>query len=122
MFKYVDDAGRTHRVTAADVNAYIREKGGEKITAKFFRTWAASLRCLTALAALEPPRTKTEAKRVVAQTIKEVAEHLGHTPSVCRASYVHPRVIEKFVAGTLKKSGSTRAAERELVRLVSGAA
>jgi DNA topoisomerase-1 len=122
VFKYVDDAGRTHRVTAADVNAYIREKGGEKITAKFFRTWAASLRCLTALAALEPPRTKTEAKRVVAQTIKEVAEHLGHTPSVCRASYVHPRVIEKFVAGTLKKSGSTRAAERELVRLVSGAA
>jgi DNA topoisomerase-1 len=119
VFEYKDEVGKVRRITAADVNEYIRAQGGEPITAKFFRTWAASLRCLTALAALETPRTKSEAKRVVNACIKDVAQHLGHTPSVCRASYVHPRVIENFVEGKLTAVGGTRAAERALLKLVS---
>jgi len=64
---------------------------------------------------------------VVAQVVKEVAQHLGHTPAVCRASYVHPRVIETFLAGELAErgAGSARAgawpptAEKAFVRLIS---
>jgi DNA topoisomerase-1 len=28
-----------------------------------------------------------------------VAEHLGNTPTVCRSSYIHPAVIERYCQG-----------------------
>ena len=33
--------------------------------------------------------------------METVAEHLGNTPAVCRASYVHPKIIDTFNDGTL---------------------
>jgi DNA topoisomerase-1 len=120
VFKY-KDGERVRRVTAADVNEYIRRRGGEPITAKYFRTWAASLECLTRLAASPCPNSATAGKRAVACVIKEVAQKLGHTPTVCRQSYVHPRVIERFMAGALGRRGlrSPRAAERAFVSLLA---
>lgn len=37
--------------------------------------------------------------RVVARAVREVSEYLGNTPTVCRASYIDPRVIELYEAG-----------------------
>jgi DNA topoisomerase IB len=31
----------------------------------------------------------------------EVAQKLGNTPTICRKSYVHPVVIESYLAGEL---------------------
>ena len=31
--------------------------------------------------------------------MKEVAHYLGNTPAVCRASYVDPRVVDRYRAG-----------------------
>jgi DNA topoisomerase-1 len=122
VFKYRDqDGGRVRRVSAADVNDYIRSRGGEPITAKYFRTWAASLKCLTRLAAAPSPSSMSAGKRTVAGVVKEVAQELGHTPTVCRQSYVHPRVIERFMQGSLGRRGlrSTRAAERAFITLLA---
>jgi DNA topoisomerase IB len=33
---------------------------------------------------------------VVAQVMREVAEELGNTPAVARASYVDPRIVDEF--------------------------
>ena len=41
----------------------------------------------------------TSRKRVVSTVVKDVAEALGNTPAVCRASYIDPRVIERFLNG-----------------------
>jgi DNA topoisomerase-1 len=41
----------------------------------------------------------TSRKRVVSSVVKEVAEALGNTPAVCRASYIDPRVIDRFLNG-----------------------
>jgi DNA topoisomerase-1 len=38
---------------------------------------------------------------MVVASIKLVASRLGNTPAVCRASYVHPAIIESYVAGEL---------------------
>jgi len=35
----------------------------------------------------------------VARVVREVAEYLGNTPAVARASYVDPRVIEEYERG-----------------------
>ena len=121
VFKYLDDRGHARRVTSVDVNEYIRRRGGEPITAKYFRTWAASLACLARLAAEEPPQSMTAGKRVVREVVKDVAQHLGHTPAVCRASYVHPRVIERFLAGELtdRAARTPRGAEKAFVELIA---
>jgi DNA topoisomerase-1 len=31
--------------------------------------------------------------------VKEVAEALGNTPAVCRASYIDPRIVDRFLNG-----------------------
>jgi DNA topoisomerase-1 len=33
------------------------------------------------------------------KAVKTVAAYLGNTPSVCRASYIDPRVVDRFQAG-----------------------
>ena len=39
-------------------------------------------------------------KRAVARTVREVADYLGNTPAVARASYIDPRLFERFEDGT----------------------
>ena len=43
--------------------------------------------------------TKTGRKRAVVRAIKEVAHYLGNTPAVARASYIDPRVFDRFNDG-----------------------
>ena len=40
-----------------------------------------------------------QAKKNVVRAVRQVAEHLGNTPAVCRSSYVHPKVFECYAAG-----------------------
>ena len=108
LFQYVDAEGERHGVDSADVNEYLREITGEHYTAKDFRTWAGSVLACCQLQALEPFATETEAKRNVVQAIAQVASRLGNTASVCRKCYVHPEVLEAYLAGQisrLKKAG-----------------
>jgi DNA topoisomerase I len=93
------DGGAWAEVHPADVNAYIKEHTGGEFTAKDFRTWNATVLAAVALAAAGDARTQAQRKRAVSGAIKTVAGYLGNTPAVCRASYVDPRVIDRFQAG-----------------------
>jgi DNA topoisomerase I len=47
-------------------------------------------------------------KRAVNAAVKAVSAYLGNTPAVCRASYIDPRVFDRFraghtITGTLKR-------------------
>ena len=73
---------------------------------------------------MEPPQTQTAAKGCVRLCVKAVAGLLGNTPTVCRASYIHPAVIDAFQAGTLKDAlpGPEAAGfEKALVKLLEAA-
>ncbi len=86
-------------LTADEVNAYIKEIAGP-YTAKDFRTWNATVLAAVALAAADPSRdTRPAREREVAKAIKTVAAYLGNTPAVCRASYVDPRVVDRYLNG-----------------------
>jgi DNA topoisomerase I len=52
-----------------------------------------------ALAAADGAHGRAAREREVKQAVKTVAAYLGNTPAVCRASYVDPRVIDRFQAG-----------------------
>ncbi|CAN7382404.1 DNA topoisomerase IB [Brevundimonas sp. LjRoot202] len=101
LFKYRDADGELSAVTSDDVNAYIREAMGDQFSAKDFRTWAGTVSAARALRDMEAPASPTEAKRRINVCVKAVAGLLGNTPTVCRASYVHPRVFELFETGRL---------------------
>ena len=93
--------GKTWRdVRSEDINAYLKDLADEEISAKDFRTWHATVLTTALLAAEEQGLTSvTSRKRVVSTIVKEVAEALGNTPAVCRASYIDPRVIDRFLDG-----------------------
>jgi DNA topoisomerase I len=86
-------------IKSADINAYIQETTGGDFSAKDFRTWNATLLAAVALAVTEDGATKTGRKRLVSEVVKTVAAYLGNTPAVCRASYIDPRVFDRYRAG-----------------------
>jgi DNA topoisomerase I len=88
-----------HDLAAEEVNAYLKRKSGGPFTAKDFRTWNATVLAAAALAAADGARGRAAREREVKRAIKTVAAYLGNTPAVCRASYVDPRVIDRFHAG-----------------------
>jgi DNA topoisomerase-1 len=107
------DGRRWVEVHADDVNAYIKRISGGDFTAKDFRTWNATVLAAVALAgwdagakagtgatAREEAKrpTATSRRRVVNAAVKTVAAYLGNTPAVCRASYIDPRVIDRYQA------------------------
>lgn len=104
LFQFVDDAGVVHPITSCDVNAYLGEATGGHFTAKDYRTWAATLGAALLLCATVHPGSERATKKCVKDVVAVVAERLGHTPTVCRASYIHPRVIEDFSSATLGAS------------------
>jgi len=99
LFKYLDDDEKPRTLSSSDINAYLREVSGGRFTAKDFRTWAGTLSAAQALDEIDPPRSKSEAKRSIVQAVDRVASALGNTRAVCRKSYIHPAVLEAFAEG-----------------------
>ncbi len=92
--------GRGYRdVKANDINAFIKEVVGTEFSAKDFRTWHGTVLAAVELAGRAGPRSERERKRVIADAVRTVAESLGNTPAVCRASYIDPRVWERYRSG-----------------------
>ena len=99
LFRYGCD-GELYNLTGRKLNEYIRRCMGEEFTAKDFRTWGGTLEAAIAFAELgDPPDTALGQKRAVAAVMRRVAERLGNTPAVTRASYVSPAVVEQYLDG-----------------------
>ena len=128
IFKYLDDNGDKQVVDSSDINEYLRAHLGvdknnkndssvsindsyssTMYSAKDFRTWMASVLAashlydeLEAASGKEVLTSEPDSRvrqQLVTDMVKEVADELGNTPSVCRASYIHPVIIERFLAG-----------------------
>jgi DNA topoisomerase-1 len=99
LFQYIDENGQRHRVESGDVNQYLRAASGQDITAKDFRTWAATNLAFLALNRLTEEKPSN---RQLVQVVKEVAQQLGNTPAVCRKSYIHPTVFEAYLQGGVR--------------------
>jgi DNA topoisomerase IB len=108
LLAYKDD-GHWVDLDAAAVNDYLRERTGEDLTAKDFRTWHATVLAAAALAeSTEPGTTKASRRRAIRSALAEVAEFLGNTPAIARSSYVDPRVLDLYedgvtIAGAVKR-------------------
>ena len=111
LFHYLDEDGQPRGVDSDDVNEYLREISGEEITAKDFRTWAATNLAALALRELETFDTQTKAKKNVVQAVEAVSKMLGNTPAICRKCYIHPAIFEGYLDGSLIEGLKLRADE-----------
>lgn len=112
-----------HDVRSDEVNGYLRGASGVEMTAKDFRTWHATVRAAGELAAQGPRRSPSARRRVVAGVMRSVAGLLGNTPTVARASYVHPKVVDLYHDGVVARipaRASRAAAEAAVLDLLRG--
>ena len=107
------DGTRWRDVRASDINDYLRDVIGDGYSAKDFRTWNATVLAASMLASHDP----SEGTRAVRAVVRQVAEHLGNTPAVARASYVDPRIVDRFLdeGRTIVPVGRGRRASEEAV-------
>lgn len=90
------------RLGSEGINDYIKRNASPDFSAKDFRTWNATALAAARLAYFElhpTPRARSR-QRVIRAVIREVAEMLGNTPAVARRSYIDPRVLDGYLAGT----------------------
>jgi DNA topoisomerase-1 len=115
-------------VRSEEINEYIHEKIGDEFTAKNFRTWHGTVLAAVELAGEKPPRSEAAAKRAIKRAVDKVSEALGNTPAVCRASYIDPRVIDRYRDGATIKPPTTNGRlttkarhqiEREVINLTA---
>jgi DNA topoisomerase I len=126
LFQYRNGDGGARAVTAREVNGFLREVAGVKISLKDFRTLLASAAVLQALACQSPATSARGRRRQVLEAVRAIAEDLDNTPAVCRRSYVHDTVVTAFEDGMLEDFadalGDGRSAfrrERLLARIVA---
>jgi DNA topoisomerase I len=116
LFQYRDHEGQIRRITAAEVNAYLKEIAGCDVSLKDFRTLCASAEVLERLAKVEPGPSVAARKRQINEALKAAAQTLENTPAICRKSYVHPSVLTAFEAGVLKQFADRLRAARSPAR------
>jgi DNA topoisomerase I len=101
VFRYRQEDGTLANLTSRHLNEYVKAHMGPEFSAKDFRTWGGTL--LAAIGFAEHaerhgfPETPTDEKRSVAAVMRGVAQQLGNTPAVCRASYVSPAVVDQYL-------------------------
>ena len=107
-----------------DINAWLKGAIGDNVSAKDFRTWGATVLAAVALAVSgEAAGTKSGRRRAIKRAIEEVAHYLGNTPAIARASYIDPRVFDRYLSGwtiapALEDGADAFGLERESTRQV----
>ncbi|GEO34031.1 DNA topoisomerase IB [Cellulomonas aerilata] len=113
--------GRTwYDITSADVTTYVKSVLGDDASPKDFRTWHATVLAARGLAeAGAPPRSDRARRTVVTEVVRGVADALGNTPAVCRASYIDARLVDLWERGeTIGPTRSRDEAERAVLELL----
>ncbi len=106
LFQYLDGSDEPQEIDSGDVNAYLREIGGEDFSAKDFRTWGATAHVVQRLLDAGPPERSSDAEATVNEAIRAAASRLGNTQAVTRRAYVHPLVAGAYRDGSLEAAAT----------------
>jgi DNA topoisomerase I len=107
MFQYLDNSGNARSVSTTQVNAFLREIAGIKISLKDFRTLMASAVVLESLSRISPAASARGRRKQVLEAVRAAADELSNTPAICRKSYVHDTIVTAFEDGILERFAAT---------------
>ncbi|WP_375401009.1 DNA topoisomerase IB [uncultured Amnibacterium sp.] len=113
-----EDDGQWHHITPQDVNRYVKKRTGGRFSAKDFRTLRGSVTAAASLARHGPESGKSKQQRAIAEAMRAAAAVLSNTPTIAKASYVDPRVVDRFRAGETIDPARPKAAEQELLSML----
>ena len=101
------DLERFRALSGSQINDYVRSATRGDFTAKDFRTLRGTIAAATSLALSGEAATERQAKKNLRAAYVAASDALGNTPSVAKASYVDPAVIDGYLAGrTISLTGS----------------
>lgn len=104
LFQYRDQDGSVAAISAADINAYLREAAGLPVSSKDLRMLAANAAAAELLLSTDIAASERGRKRQLADIMRAIAEQLANTPAVVRKSYVHEIVVNAYATGRLKQA------------------
>ena len=110
--------GEWRTISPADVNRYVKKRLHGPFSAKDFRTLRGTVSAAISLAERGPEQKKGAQKQAIADAMRAAATQLSNTPSVAKASYVDPRVIDRYRAGETIDPTRLHAAESEVRALL----
>jgi len=116
LFRYEDKNGNDFDIKSNHINEYLDEitSQHEKVTAKDFRTWAATCKTASRLSEQLDPDAQHARKRILNEVIKTVSSDLGNTPTVCRSSYIHPIIMSDWTEGSFRSKWNKASRGRKL--------
>jgi DNA topoisomerase-1 len=119
LFGYEDGNGNYFDIKAHHINEYLDEitSKDQRVTAKDFRTWAATWKTAFRLSKQHDPNTITARKKVTREVIRTVASDLGNTPAVCVSSYIHPVILSDWQEGSFREKWNEAGRGRKLYGL-----
>jgi DNA topoisomerase-1 len=118
LMSYQDDDGAWHPIAPQEVNRYVKKRTGGRFSAKDFRTLRGSVTAAVSLAKHGPEPKKGKQKQAIADAMRDAAAVLSNTPTIAKASYVDPRVVDHYRAGETIDPDRVRSAESELRTLL----
>jgi len=95
IFYYIEKRKRVP-INSCDVNNFLKTYGN--FTTKDFRTWYANIYFIEEMVNSGPISDKiTDRKRVVRESIKDIAEKLHHTVAISKKKYINPELINMYI-------------------------
>jgi len=116
LLAWQDEDGRRHALRPEEINDDLRRRTGGECSAKDFRTLRGSAVAARSLAVAGVEGSQAARRRAIAAAMRDAAEALGNTPAIARASYVDPRILDRYERGETVRPD--RSIESELIRLL----
>ncbi len=119
LFRYEDKNGNEFDIKSNHINEYLDSITikSVKVTAKDFRTWAATWKTASRFSEQHDPDTVNARKKVSSEVVKTVASDLGNTPTVCRSSYIHPSILSDWAEGSFRTKWNKASRSRKVTGL-----
>ena len=91
LFSYMNQNGIISNVDSQDLNAFIKSILGDEFSAKDIRTFSANkiFNNFLKKSGYSPNLPETNKKKIISLAVKETADQLGNTPTVCRKHYLN---------------------------------
>lgn len=101
LLQYKTANGEIKPLRPLDINNFLKDISGGKITAKDFRTWRGTVMAIEQAGGEIEELKKSRKKKLVTQVVNNVSKALGNTLAICRSYYIHPVVMQSLEDETL---------------------